>query len=446
MNFRNIDRLSQRHTAHRSPSQLTGQRTGITLTELLVVVSIVVLLSSALIPLLQPVMRGQRVREASRQLNVFLAGAQARATASGRPVGVWIERAGHEPTDPFNSWYTAQDLYLAEQPAPYTGDLLESRVLVQPSDPREREWRALYNWDPTRPDLALNCCGSLFPTWQQSLQAEDARLAIAMPGDMIRFNGRGPSYVIQEITPNWITFLVPSNLRPMVRKLVHPPPNAAGPDDPSLAGFQSGVPFEIFRRPVKASGTPLELPRNTGIDLSLSGYGTPFNSPYAALNGYNTFIPPASPYAARFREINPEYDIVIMFKPEGGVDRIYYVSHEMELPSFWEVPQGMIGLMLARDDQIGRNIQGVLNIDGNHVQNIVRPLGEANLRDADNLWLSISTQSGRLQTAPNQNGFTNPVTGELLVGQLPLNDSIDARAFIQNARAFAQTGQSMGGQ
>ena len=46
---------------------------GLTLTELLVVVSIVVVVSATLVSLVQPVLRGQQVREAARELNVYLA-------------------------------------------------------------------------------------------------------------------------------------------------------------------------------------------------------------------------------------------------------------------------------------------------------------------------------------------------------------------------------------
>ena len=79
--------------------QATARR-GLTLTELLVVVSIMVIVAGALVPMVQPLLKGRNPREAARQLNVMIAGAQARAMATGRSVGIWLERAAHEPNDP----------------------------------------------------------------------------------------------------------------------------------------------------------------------------------------------------------------------------------------------------------------------------------------------------------------------------------------------------------
>jgi hypothetical protein len=211
-----------------------------------------------------------------------------------------------------------------------------------------------------------------------------------------------------------------------------------------LPVYQPGVRFEVFRRPVKTAGTPIELPRNTAVDLSLSGYGAPYQSPYYAAyqSAYPGVVPNPDAYAARFRQINPEFDVVIMFSPQGGVDRVHYVSHEPNIPTFWELPQGSIYLMLARDDQIGRDEQGNFNVLTDHPQNTVGSLGTANLRDQDNIWLTIATQNGRVLSNPNGDGFANPMTGSAVA---PSPFVGDARQFIQNARRFTTTGQSMGG-
>jgi hypothetical protein len=367
-------------------------------------------------------------------------------------VGVWIERAGHEAgIDPPPSWYTSYRLYFAEQPPPYTGDIYEARIRLHPNPADPTRWDAYYQPNPADP--FTNCCASLPASFQLASSSLDPRLAMALPGDMIRFNGRGPYYVVEQILPDRLTFRASLVQSESLMKFARIDPA------PLTPAFQPGVRFEIVRRPIKSSSTPLELPRNTAIDLSLSGYGYPYSSPYNALWGENPYIYPPAFFAnnypqivaqypqaaARFREIHPEYDIVVMFKPDGGVDRVHYVGHELDMASFWEVPQGTISLLVCRDDQIGRDSLRNLNVTPTHVDNVHGPLGEANLRDQDNLWLSVSTISGRIQSAPNGDAFVDATTGAPLLN-LPLTPASDARIFLRNARRFASTGQTLGGQ
>ncbi len=343
-------------------------------------------------------------------------------------MGVWIERAGHEADDQLNHWYTSYKLYLAEQPPSYTGDIFDARVVLRAGT--GPIWYAFYQY-PEDPSVQLNCCSTLVPSIANGTPQ-------ASPGDLIQFEGRGPTYVITGIDNFKIQFRVDDLLQDRaVQRFFRSPPSAQ--ERPS---FQPGVRFEIFRRPVKTAGTPLEMPRNTGIDLSLSGYDAPFQSPYQT--SYPNLIPNWSGYPTRFREISPEYDIVIMFSPTGGVDRVHYISHEIVNPAFWEKPQGTISLLLARDDQIGRDALNNLNVINDHITNVNGTLGERNLRDQDNLWLMISTQTGRVLTAPNGNAFANASTGAE-VTSLPLTPGTDAREFVNNARRFSRTGQTLGG-
>jgi prepilin-type N-terminal cleavage/methylation domain-containing protein len=60
-------------------------RAGMTLVELLVVIVILTTVVAAAIPIMAPSNVDRQLREASRTLNTFITGAQARAIASGRP-------------------------------------------------------------------------------------------------------------------------------------------------------------------------------------------------------------------------------------------------------------------------------------------------------------------------------------------------------------------------
>src|SRR4051812_39513881 len=69
-----------------------NNRHAMTLLELLVVIAIMLALTATTIAVARPAMKGRRLREASRMLNVFLNGARNRALETGRPVAAGIER------------------------------------------------------------------------------------------------------------------------------------------------------------------------------------------------------------------------------------------------------------------------------------------------------------------------------------------------------------------
>ena len=82
---------------------------------MLVVLLLVVILASSLIPIMAAASDARRLREGARLVSSMLADAQTRAIASGRSVGVVIQR------NP-NNYAEAMDLFLAEVPPPYLGD------------------------------------------------------------------------------------------------------------------------------------------------------------------------------------------------------------------------------------------------------------------------------------------------------------------------------------
>ncbi|MCA9151401.1 MAG: prepilin-type N-terminal cleavage/methylation domain-containing protein [Planctomycetales bacterium] len=433
------------------------RRRGMTLIELLVVISIIVLVAGAFVPMLQPLTRGRRVREAARQVNVFIGGAQARAVEQGRPVGIWLERAGHEIDQPINAWYTCYRMYVAELPDAYTGDLFDARVVIKPNVANAARWFAYFE-DPDVP-TDFSCCDSVTATNQTiarmiSNNQEPTFTPLVNIGDWIQFDGRGPHYMITGIDATKFEFFVEPNDMPEIRKFLRQPmPSTAlvpgmNPQQAAAAfqSYQAGVRFAITRGPVKSSVSPFELPRNTAIDFSVSGYGVPFDSKQMLF--VNSLVPGTAPVpttVARFREINPEYDIVIMFSPQGGVDRVYYAAHEpAERPTFVEQPQGPLHLLVTRDDKIARNLQKTLSTDLtiDFTQNVHTSLGEASLEDQDNLWLTMTPQSGRVLITPNSNPFSNPMTGAVTT---PMSAPYDASPNIIEARRLTGFGSSVGG-
>jgi len=100
-------------------------RNGMTLVELLVVVSIIVLLAAAAIPRLLPAMDRSRVREAARSVQLYLSAARNQAIATGRSCGVMIAAENGCSTS----------LTQVETPPPYGGDSTSSTATATLSGP-----------------------------------------------------------------------------------------------------------------------------------------------------------------------------------------------------------------------------------------------------------------------------------------------------------------------
>lgn len=198
-------------------------RRGLTLVELLMVITIMAVLMVVAVPLVRPAFQDRNLREAARQVNVFLAGAQARAAELGRPVGVWIERT----EDPL----FASRLYMAEVAPSFTGGTLDSRATV------------------------VDLGGGL---GQLQLALGDATIlqTLVALGEKftVQLDHQGPHYSGQRLGGNF-QLQIPWGVPP-------------GADSPP------GLPFAITRGPVRSAVAPLTLPGDSVIDLSLSGIGS----------------------------------------------------------------------------------------------------------------------------------------------------------------------------
>jgi type II secretory pathway pseudopilin PulG len=197
-----------------------------TLVELMVVVAIAIVLVAAAVPIMRPALKDRKLREASRQLNTFIANAKARAAETGRPVGIWIAR----DTNYNNSSY---QIFLAESPPPFAGETIGATATLI-----------------DRGDGFAN----------QASFTDSQGLVKVM--DTSQFNYKGPKFLTTTITaaPSRTgTFMSPSGL---------PSPRVSAAYPPK---------FPVFRQPIRSSGSPLELPGGIVIDLEQSGVGTTGN-------------------------------------------------------------------------------------------------------------------------------------------------------------------------
>ena len=281
---------------------------GMTLVEILVVIGIIGLLAAIMVPSVKYQYRNRAVIEGERQLNAFIGASQARAQQLGRPVGIWVERfikeapvpivganAALNPALPAGANYSV-NIYQAEIPRPYIGDLRDSRVTVANNG---TDW--IINFPPASSLLNPNN-------------------PLIRPGERfkIQLDHRGPFHEA-------VRLAVPT-VAGAAEYVLLLDAVGAGAQIPKAALSGSGVPYTVHRRPVRSFNTPLRLPQGTVVDLSVSGIGPggyEFNSTLAAA----------------------QRPVVIMFQPDGSVGDVYYDGTV-------DRPLGWIHLLVGRQEQV----------------------------------------------------------------------------------------------
>ncbi|MCO6456734.1 MAG: type II secretion system protein [Pirellulaceae bacterium] len=447
------------------------RRRGLTLVELLMVVFILVILVAVTLPIVRPALQGRKIREAARQVNVYFATAQAMASEKGRPVGVWIERStlGDVDGDGLPDAAAGIELFLAEIAPPYTGDLIgatgvpyDAAVAVDMIPPVDINNSTT---DGIVEHLLLDS-SSLF------------LLTLVRPGDLIRFNNRGPLFVIQDangdgvaindwtdpmLRPMWVPTLTPEITHSIEFRVgINWQPGLdarwgvansdddgdgttdnlsergwSGSDDyfvtdPPVPPAGTRVSFEIFRGPTKTGAPPLSLPPGTAIDLHHSGIGA-IGQQFRADNAGAAVSPLNGP-------VLDDQPVIIMFHPTGEIRSVHYgvvprnasgeAAGVSRLAQF--LPAGAIHLLIGETDKFQQaeppdpsNVAEVAFFTNNNV--------DRNLASTDGLWISVNQRTGNITSSPN--GWQ-----AVPVGSPTLLESL------LRAREFARTKQTAGGQ
>jgi len=285
------------HKHDTAPS--AGRRRGMTLIELMVVIAVVVIALGMMATMMRPMMEETKIREASRLVNVFIGGAQARAVQLNRPVGVLLERLV-KPPDPRTN--ACVQLYIAETPPVYGGDTLlaDARGVT---------------------------------ATQAGLYGSDLAAKLVEPGDLIKFDFKGDKYRIHAVSPGAAgspTTVQFSRLRgdESVSTDLKPAPQATEEsytDATTGSSTIAGVPYQIFRRPRRSSADPLQLPATTVLDLTHSGVGDS-----------GVFTSTGS--------------VIISFAADGSVEHVYEEVSDDYKPMR---PGATIHLLIGRFSQLG---------------------------------------------------------------------------------------------
>lgn len=392
-------------------------RRGFTLVELLVVVFILLLVSAASIPVIAPALQGRHLREASRQVNSYFAVARDTALRNGRPVGVSIERFVSKDSAGVTTGMINEMSVLLQQvevPEPYSGDFADSRMFFE------------YVFDNNVPPnlqeirvIALRLDGS-------TTTPDIGWMGLVRVGDCVQLNHAGRLFEIigdsksPPTTPAFPVDSTPSEsdmpaknywvLSPVDKSIPFTmPPSAYQPDatgQPTIWRSQVGAAYTIQRQPIKTATPPLQLTGTVVLDLNWSRDTE--NGPFSPRNPA-TLAKRTAAYAQGGARIEDTRPVVIMFAPDGSLQRIYrsvWIDPDDTGPldPVWNWagvsaprPTGPIHLLLGQRDGIPAN-PNVLDTDTPPAAPTVDSQSLNNWRNLDNLWISIHPQTGLLTT------------------------------------------------
>ena len=374
-----------------------SKRRGMTLIELLMVVSIMMILAVVALPRMRPAMENRQIRESARALNVFLSKARMEAIRTGRPCGVLFERNDIEPN-------ACTVMRQVEIPPPYSGDTVDTTVRVEKTSGAG---------NPVQLELTIGPGASLFSG------------GLVRVGDLVQLNYQGPWYTITfgvdgdsdgyiDSSPSGF----PITLQADVGTDGSVPWSSSAPSDP--------VPFKILRQPaidsVFGSIAPtLQLPRGIVVDLQYSGYAD--SVIYTAADA-SPGVPPDNPSAetdrfallyadAAITEADVTFDpatgynrspIIVMFSPNGSLHRAYHPIYPSDDPITNPVSQSHSQSL----------IQPVYLLVGRW-ERVLSPGPEdglANWEDLNNLWVAVSPQTGLITAAnPHADGLGEDTNG-----------------------------------
>jgi type II secretory pathway pseudopilin PulG len=235
---------------------------GLTIVELLVVVSILSILTALMIPRLRMVNKDRAIREAARTVGSQIAKAVDRAASDNAEIaGILIERnpnlfeeiAGTNNTVHF----AGTRMFVLRSVAPYAGDSrgdLTCEITVNlganPPNmvvqiPRPLEWNATNNYLRT--------------------------------GDRIRLNHGSVRYRVLGVSPNTFTKLIGGVAVdvPVLDLTVGLGQGNSLPAVQGTTGVPIEVPYLIYRRPRKLQSSKVDLPAGYMVDMRFSGPALP---------------------------------------------------------------------------------------------------------------------------------------------------------------------------
>jgi len=230
---------------------------GMTLVELLVVISIISLLAVTVLPNISGTIDSRRAKEASRGLSTFISRAQARALAAAEPRGFQIQPLPNDSA-------VALDFFVADVPQTYAGETTSSSVVLVPTSATSAN--LTFTGDGTSSRLSAT--------------------GFCMDGDEIQVGASGPYFRFTPGAPPLLRMWDSKNQTGYTAVL---PP----------AGVQ--LPFRIRRQPARASSGVHQLANGAAVDLRWSVVGGVF---------FSSFVGTADPISILFDTAGKPYQMI----------------------------------------------------------------------------------------------------------------------------------------
>jgi type II secretory pathway pseudopilin PulG len=329
------------------PSAFRLPPLGMTLVELLVVIVLVTTLVTTVIPIISPGGDDKRLREASRNLNAYLQGAQARAIETGRPFGVAFQRLSADTERGADNAVCVRAEYV-EVPPHYSGFSPTSAVRIAQStaynplgdndsegpDDVGTVWVQFVQRSVTMNGMPPGWCGDLTPP------------QFFRPGDTLEVHGHrytlldnqggaepparavGGYFPNNESTTTVLTLLAtPEGTPPSLPPSMLPAlPAAYDAEGDKLGDVKSSAaapvapfwtipaPYRVYRQPVPAGDEPLEMPGSVALDLQASVF----------TNGLRVFQPTYATYNSSTNDFDLlTAPVMVLFSPQGNIDRVH---------------------------------------------------------------------------------------------------------------------------
>jgi type II secretory pathway pseudopilin PulG len=279
------------------------KNSGITLVELLVVISILAVITAVMLPRLRTINKDRNIRESARVVGSLLAKASQSAVNDGT-AGVIIER-NENFVDDEGVMYGASTMYLMRKVPPYTGDLAPANNLAYPVSEYVIEVPSPFEVDAV------------------------------LVNDYISVNYNSVKYRIIGIGNSQTR----TDAQNVPFKILTLSSGMGGAVLPFLPAVNSGVPFIVHRQPRKLVSSRVDLPNGFLVDLRYSG---PINANANTAgtlveptrSWFDEIVLPPDPNTGAVANLEMAYaarTVQIIFNSNGGVDRVYYYNPYLDV-------------------------------------------------------------------------------------------------------------------